>query len=105
MRLHGDQEPKQPQQGTTGGAACTSGAANEVWSYGETVYGICKKYMMLREQLRDYTRELMRQAHEKGSSVMRTLFYEFPEVENAGKWLTNICMTISICALQCCIRD
>ena len=31
MRLHGDREPRQPQYGTTGGATCRSGAANEVW--------------------------------------------------------------------------
>lgn len=81
MRLHGDREPKQPQFGTTGGATCLSGADNEVWSYGETVYEICKKYMAIREKLRPYTRELMKEAHEKGTPVMRTLFYEFPEDE------------------------
>lgn len=79
MRLHGDREPRQPQVGTTGGAHCCSGAANEVWSYGEEVYEICKKYMNLRESMRDYTRILMEEAHKKGSPVMRTLFYEFPE--------------------------
>ncbi|CZR55090.1 probable alpha-glucosidase 2 [Phialocephala subalpina] len=79
MRLHGDREPKQPQVGTTGGATCLSGAPNEVWSYGEEVYGICKKYMTIREEMRDYTRELMKAAHEKGTPVMRTLFYSFPE--------------------------
>lgn len=78
MRLHGDREPRQPQHGTTGGAGCRSGAANEVWSYGEEVYEICKKYMKIREDMRDYTRGLMKQAHEKGTPVMRTLFYEFP---------------------------
>lgn len=78
MRLHGDREPRQPQQGTTGGATCCSGADNEVWSYGPDVYEVCKKYMGIREQMRDYTRELMRQAHESGAPVMRTLFYEFP---------------------------
>lgn len=83
MRLHGDREPKQPQQGTTGGATCLSGAPNEVWSYGETVYEICVKYLNIREKLRDYTREIMKEAHEKGSPVMRTLFYEFPEDETA----------------------
>ena len=81
MRLHGDREPRQPQFGTTGGAHCCSGADNEVWSYGEEVYGICKKYMELREQLRPYTRRLMQEAHEKGTPVMRTLFYEFPDDE------------------------
>ncbi|KAF7905100.1 uncharacterized protein EAF01_005621 [Botrytis porri] len=79
MRLHGDREPKQPQVGEGGGSTCLSGADNEVWSYGEEVYEICKKYMMLREEMRDYTRGLMKEASEKGSPVMRTLFYEFPE--------------------------
>ncbi|KAF2848495.1 glycoside hydrolase family 31 protein [Plenodomus tracheiphilus IPT5] len=79
MRLHGDREPRQPQHGTTGGAECRSGADNEVWSYGPEVYEICKKYLQIREDLRDYTRGLMREAHERGSPVMRTLFYEFSE--------------------------
>ena len=79
MRLHGDREPRQPQYGTTGGAACCSGAANEVWSYGEEVYEICKKYMEYREQMRPYTRKLMEEAHEKGTPIMRTLFYMYPE--------------------------
>lgn len=79
MRLHGDREPHQPQHGTTGGATCLSGAPNEVWSYGPEVYDICKRYMLIREKLRDYTRGLMKEAHEKGSPVMRTLFYQFPK--------------------------
>lgn len=79
MRLHGDREPRQPQYGTTGGAHCCSGAANEVWSYGEEVYNICVRYMNMREQMREYTRKLMEEAHTIGTPVMRTLFYEFPE--------------------------
>ena len=39
------------------------------------------KYIQVRERMRDYTRELMREAHEKGMPVMRGLFYEFPEDE------------------------
>ena len=81
MRLHGDREPRQPQYGTSGGASCRSGADNEVWSYGERVYDICVKYMNIREKLRDYTRELMKEAHEIGSPIMRTMFYQFPEDE------------------------
>lgn len=87
MRLHGDREPRQPQFGDSGGAACRSGADNEVWSYGEEVYGICKKYMGIREELRGYTRGLMKEAHEKGSPVMRTLFYEFPD--DAESWVVE----------------
>ncbi|KAM3075838.1 hypothetical protein ACMFMG_007962 [Clarireedia jacksonii] len=81
MRLHGDREPRQPQHGTTGGATCRSGADNEVWSYGPTVYEICKKYMSIREELREYTRSLMKEAHEKGTPVIRTCFYEFCDDE------------------------
>lgn len=79
MRLHGDREPRQPQVGTTGGATCLSGADNEVWSYGDEVYEICKKYIAIREKLRPYTRRLMEEAHMSGAPVIRTLFYQFPE--------------------------
>lgn len=79
MRLHGDREPKQPPLGTTGGAACRSGAANEVWSFGDEAYGICRKYLFLRERLRPYIRKQMQAAHEKGTPVMRPLFYDFPQ--------------------------
>ncbi|PWN38608.1 uncharacterized protein FA14DRAFT_160063 [Meira miltonrushii] len=85
MRLHGDREPKQPQLGTTGGSGCLSGADNEVWSYGETVYKICETYMYIREDLRNYTRSLMEEAHQKGSPVIRTMFYTFPKDDEAWK--------------------
>ncbi|MDR2760019.1 MAG: glycoside hydrolase family 31 protein [Spirochaetaceae bacterium] len=78
MRLHGYREPIKPQYGTTGGATCRSGADNEVWSYTEEVYEICKKYLFLREKLRPYVTDQMRAAHEKGTPVMRPLFYDFP---------------------------
>lgn len=79
MRLHGDREPRQPQVGTTGGATCRSGAPNEVWCYGQRVYGICEKYMRVRERLRPYVRRLMEEAHTHGTPLMRPLFYECPE--------------------------
>ncbi|OAP58335.1 hypothetical protein AYL99_07425 [Fonsecaea erecta] len=79
FRLHGDREPKQPQHGTTGGATCLSGAPNEIWCYGEECYQIMKKYLLLREKLRPYVRELMAQAHNKGTPVIRTMFLEFPD--------------------------
>jgi alpha-D-xyloside xylohydrolase len=79
MRLHGERQPMKPQYGTTGGATCLSGADNEVWSFGEEAYEICKEYLQIRENMRAYTRSLMKEAHEKGTPVMRTLFYEFPQ--------------------------
>ena len=79
MRLHGFRLPKMPQIGTTGGAECLSGSDNEVWSFGEEIYEICKKYMAIREHLKPYIRNLMKAAHEKGTPVIRPLFYDFPE--------------------------
>ena len=87
MRLHGFREPIQEPMSAVRGGKSPSGADNEVWTYGEEVYEICKKYLMLREQLRPYTREVMRAAHEKGDPVMRALFYEFPQDEKA--WETD----------------
>ncbi|MFI3211976.1 MAG: glycoside hydrolase family 31 protein [Eubacteriales bacterium] len=87
MRLHGDREPHKPQYGTTGGATCLSGADNEIWSYGEKIEEICTNYIMLREKMRPYTTKLMEEAHEKGTPVMRPLFYEFPEDEKA--WMDH----------------
>ena len=83
MRLHGFREPFKAPLGTTGGGKQISGAENEVWSYGEEVYEICKKYMELREKMRPYVRSLMEAAHEKGTPVMRPLFYDFPEDKKA----------------------
>ncbi|ETS61490.1 glycosyl hydrolase [Moesziomyces aphidis] len=80
MRLHGDREPRQPKPGVARNDPdyCQSGADNEVWSYGEANYPILKKYILLREALRDYTRQIMRIASEQGDPIMRLLCYEFP---------------------------
>ena len=83
MRLHGFREPFKPALGPTGGGKQISGAENEIWSYGEEVYEICKKYIFLRERMRDYVRSLMLAAHEKGTPVIRPLFYDFPGDEKA----------------------
>ncbi len=79
MRLHGYRWPLQPQFGTTGGASCVSGAPNEVWSYTDEVYEILSGYLYLREAMRPYIAERMKEAHEKGTPVMRPMFYDFPE--------------------------
>ncbi len=79
MRLHGFREPFKPALSDHGGGKQISGAENEIWSYGEEVYEICKKYITLRENMRPYTRSLMKEAHEKGTPVIRPLFYDFPQ--------------------------
>jgi alpha-D-xyloside xylohydrolase len=87
MRLHGCREPMKAPMGSYGGAACASGADNEIWSYTEEVYEICKKYLFLRENLRPYIDEQMKAAHEKGTPVIRPLFYDFPE--DPAAWETE----------------
>jgi alpha-D-xyloside xylohydrolase len=79
FRLHGDREPHHQALGTSGGGLFASGADNEVWSYGEEAYEIFKKYMFIREAMKPYITGLMKEAHEKGTPVMRPLFYDFPE--------------------------
>jgi alpha-D-xyloside xylohydrolase len=87
MRLHGLRDPIKPQYGTTGGAACRSGSDNEVWSYTDEVFEICKKYLFLREKLKPYIAEQMKAASLKGTPVMRPLFYDFPA--DRGSWETE----------------
>ena len=71
-RLHGIREP-----GTMIGAEQT-GAANEVWSFGEEQYDIIRRLLFLRERLRPYVMDQMRAAHETGLPPMRPLFLDFP---------------------------
>ena len=79
MRLHGNRMPYQKPLDTTGGGRCSSGADNEIWSFGEENFQIMKKYIEIREKMRPYTRRLMKEASETGSPIMRPLFYHFPE--------------------------
>ncbi len=58
-----------------------SGADNEIYSYGEDVYKILKGLVDTRETLRPYVKEQMVKAHEKGTPVIRPLFYDNPEDE------------------------
>jgi alpha-D-xyloside xylohydrolase len=72
FRLHGDRLPRE-----SGGTA--SGAANEIWSFGEKAYGIIKDILFMREVMRPYIQKQMRLAHEKGTPPMRPLFFDFPQ--------------------------
>ncbi len=78
MRLHGYRKPFKEPMSDRGGGRFGSGADNEIWSYGPEVYEICRLYISIREAMRPYIRSVMREAHETGAPVMRTLFYEFP---------------------------
>lgn len=61
----------------------TSGSPNEVWSYGEEIYEICVRYMKIREKMRPYIMKQMKLAHEKGTPVMRPLFFDYPDDQKA----------------------
>ncbi|MDO4293563.1 MAG: glycoside hydrolase family 31 protein [Eubacteriales bacterium] len=79
MRLHGCRQPVRTIINKAGEVRENTGADNEIWSFGEEAYPILVKFINLREQMRDYTRSLMEQAHKTGDPVLRALFYEFPE--------------------------
>lgn len=79
MRLHGNRLPNTPIINNAGEVREGTGADNEIWSFGEEAYPILVKFIQIREKMRPYSRELMKQAHETGAPVMRALFYEFPQ--------------------------
>ncbi|MCD8140008.1 MAG: hypothetical protein LUE17_09580 [Planctomycetaceae bacterium] len=86
LRMHGFRNPIEVTPGgkpyTAGDATgwkYTSGAPNEIWSYGEAVYDICTTFIRLRERIKPYLREQMRAAHERGTPIMRPLFFDYPE--------------------------
>ena len=79
MRLHGDRQPHERIFRKDGTQVLDSGYDNEVWSFGEENYPILVKYMQRREAMRPYVRCLMQEAHEKGTPLMRAMFYEFPD--------------------------
>ena len=85
LRMHGDRGPynipaleTNPDKNFGGGVHHT-GQPNELWSYGEDVYKILRKYLDIRLSMKDYIKGLMDEASRNGSPVIRTMFYEFPE--------------------------
>lgn len=79
LRMHGDRLPHSKPLSNKGGGSMVTGAPNEIWSYGEEVEVILTKFVKIRESLKTYLKKLMKEAHEDGTPIMRTLFYEFPE--------------------------
>lgn len=87
-RLHGfrvDKDPRFRLMHPDGSASedVFSGGPNEVWSYGDEAYGILTKLLFLRERMKPYLSRQMGRAHEKGTPVMRPLFYDFPDDESS----------------------
>ncbi|MBQ7921721.1 MAG: family 31 glucosidase [Clostridia bacterium] len=77
LRMHGCREPSYPAED-----GIWAGAPNELWSYGDEVYEILKKYLDIRESLKPYLRHVMEEAHLYGDPAIRAMFYEFPDDAN-----------------------
>ncbi|WMJ86281.1 glycoside hydrolase family 31 protein [Anaerocolumna sp. MB42-C2] len=84
FRMHGERSPwyEREQEFINGVRQLTSGQDNEVWSFGEDNYEILKKFLYIREALRPYIRECMKETSESGAPVMRPMFYDFPSDKN-----------------------
>lgn len=83
LRMHGDRQPHDTPLGKDGGGQCSSGAPNEIWSYGAKNEEVFIKFIQIREELKNYIHALMKAAHEKGTPLMRPLFYDFPKDKHA----------------------
>lgn len=84
LRMHGDRDPHDIpplSDKDYGGGYLFTGQPNELWCYGDEAFGIMKKYLKLRLSLKPYILDLMKEATETGSPLMRTMFYEFPQDE------------------------
>lgn len=77
LRMHGNREPSYQAEDKA-----WAGAENELWSYGDEVYEILKKYLDIREAIKPYLRSVMEEAHLYGDPAIRAMFYEFPGDEN-----------------------
>lgn len=89
FRMHGERSPwyEREEEFINNVRQLTSGQDNEVWSFGDDNYEILKKYLFIRERLRPYIRECMRQASLTGAPIMRPLFFDFNGDEMA--WETE----------------
>lgn len=82
LRMHGDRTPTKPSLApdeTHGGGFQHSGADNELWSYGEDVYKILRKYTFIREELKPYIARAAEETEKTGVPMIRALFLEYPD--------------------------
>ena len=70
LRLHGVREPS---------TSAFMGGPNELWSFGDEVYEILRDLLFMRERLKAYILEQMREASRSGLPPMRPLFVDFPD--------------------------
>ncbi len=84
LRMHGDRGPyniPSLDERDYGGGYLHTGQPNELWSYGEKNYAIMKQYYHTRVLLHPYLCKIFEEAHQNGSPLIRSMFYEFPQDE------------------------
>ncbi|MBQ9384443.1 MAG: glycoside hydrolase family 31 protein [Ruminiclostridium sp.] len=83
LRMHGDRGPNWDipalDDRDFGGGYLYTGHPNELWSYGDECFNIMKKYLGVRESLKDYIASLMEETSKTGAPLIRTMFFEFPD--------------------------
>ena len=81
LRMHGDRLPHVPEPVTDmdhGGGFCFCGAPNELWSFGEEVYEILRKYLEIRLGMKDYIKRSVEETVRTGLPLIRAMFLEYP---------------------------
>ena len=85
FRMHGNRGPDWDiptlDDRDFGGGYLYTGHPNEIWSYGDECFEIMKKYLGVRESLKDYISGLMEETSKTGAPLIRTMFFEFPDDE------------------------
>ena len=57
----------------------------EPWAFGPEVERVCKKFIELRYRLLPYLGKLFTEAHERGTPIMRPLFWHYPDDKIAAR--------------------
>jgi alpha-D-xyloside xylohydrolase len=75
MRLHGSRDGHDRSRNIKE----PSGGDNEIWSFGEKNLPVLADLIRLRYRLIPYISGHMKEASEKGTPVMRPMFFDYPE--------------------------
>lgn len=78
LRMHGDRQPHSQRLSNQGGGLKTSGAANEIWSYGKKVEKILSRYIKIRSHLIDYLLDCYEETRSTGVPIIRAMFINYP---------------------------